>query len=90
MTEFAGNAAGYATLLLHDISGSFKEKNIPVIVDFNVLEKYRRNGIGTAIMDAVLHKGCMSSEEIFPMAVEFGLMVNSGNNMSLYFIFLRN
>lgn len=53
VAEVAGNVAGYATLLPQDISGPFKEKNIPVIVDFNVLEKYRRNGIGTAIMDAI-------------------------------------
>lgn len=53
VAEVDGNAAGYATLLPHDISGPFKDKDIPVIVDFNVLEKYQRNGIGTAIMDAV-------------------------------------
>ena len=53
VAEVDGNAVGYATLLSHDISGPFKDKNIPVIVDFNVLEKYQRNGIGTAIMDAI-------------------------------------
>lgn len=53
VAEVDGNAAGYATLLSHDISGPFKDKSIPVIVDFNVLEKYQRNGIGTAIMDAI-------------------------------------
>ncbi len=45
--------AGYATVLPHDISGPFKDKNIPVIIDFNVLEKYHRHGIGTAIMDGI-------------------------------------
>ncbi len=53
VAEVEGNAAGYATLLPHDVSGPYKDKNIPVIVDFNVLEKYQRNGIGTAIMDAI-------------------------------------
>ena len=53
VAEVDGNAAGYASLLSHDISGTFKDKNIPVIVDFNVLKKYQRNGIGTAIMDAI-------------------------------------
>lgn len=53
VAEVDGKATGYATLLSYDISGPFKDKNIPVIVDFNVLEKYQRNGIGTAIMDAI-------------------------------------
>lgn len=53
VAEADGNAGGYAALLSHDISGPFKDKNIPVIVDLNVLEKYQRNGMGTAIMDAV-------------------------------------
>lgn len=47
------NVAGYATLLPHDTSGPFKDKDIPVIVDFNVLEKYQKNGVGTAIMDYI-------------------------------------
>jgi len=47
------NVAGYATLLPHDISGPFKDNDIPVIVDFNVLEKYQKNGVGTAIMDHI-------------------------------------
>lgn len=45
--------AGYATLLPHDAAGPFKDKDIPVIVDFNVLEKYQRMGVGTAIMDCI-------------------------------------
>ena len=105
VAEVDGNAAGYATLLSRDISPPFKDKNIPVIVDFNVLEKYQRNGVGTAIMDAiencvkeyspviclgvglhyatVLHKGCMSSVDIFPTAAECGLMVSAWNSMPL-------
>lgn len=32
--------------------GPFAEKNWPVIVDFNVLKKYQRRGIGNRLMDA--------------------------------------
>lgn len=53
VAEVDGNVGGYATLLSRDISGPFKDKNIPVIVDFNVLKKYQRNGIGNAIMDSI-------------------------------------
>lgn len=48
-----GKVAGYATLLPYDTSGPFKDDPIPVIVDFNVLEKYQKNGVGTAIMDRI-------------------------------------
>lgn len=53
VAEADGRAAGYATLLPHDTSGPFKDKNIPVVVDFNVLQKYQQKGIGTVILDAV-------------------------------------
>ncbi len=48
-----GKVAGYATLLAHDVSGPFKDKEIPVIIDLNVLEKYQKNGVGTALMDDI-------------------------------------
>ncbi len=53
VAETDGHAAGYATLLSQDDSGPFKDKHIPVIKDFNVLEKYQRKGVGTAILDAI-------------------------------------
>ncbi|MEG2429782.1 MAG: GNAT family N-acetyltransferase [Oscillospiraceae bacterium] len=45
--------AGYATLLPNDCNGPFKDKNIPTICDFNVLEKFQSNGIGTMILEAI-------------------------------------
>ena len=48
-----GKIAGYATLLPHDRSGPFKDTDIPMIVDFNVLIKYQKRGIGTAILDYI-------------------------------------
>ncbi len=48
-----GEIAGYATLLPCDSCGPFRNKNMPVIVDFNVLERYQRQGVGTAIMDCI-------------------------------------
>ena len=44
---------GYATLLKQDISGPFCRKKIPVVYDFNVLEKYQRHGIGSLILDEI-------------------------------------
>ena len=59
-----GEVAGYATLLQKDSTGPFKEKQIPVIYDFNVLIKYQGQGIGTAIMDYIEAKVKEYSSEI--------------------------
>lgn len=51
IAETNGDVAGYATLLPHANAGPFAGKDIPEIVDFNVLIKYQRRGIGSRIMD---------------------------------------
>jgi len=43
--------AGYLTICWTSTYPPFQEAQIPEIVDFNVLPKYRRQGIGTALMD---------------------------------------
>lgn len=43
--------AGYLTICWTSGYGPFREENIPEIVDFNVLPKYRRQGIGTLLMN---------------------------------------
>jgi GNAT superfamily N-acetyltransferase len=43
--------AGYLTIVWESAYPPFREAGIPEIVDFNVLIKYRRMGIGTALMD---------------------------------------
>lgn len=51
--EYEGNVAGYTTLLPDAKDGPFMNKGIPEVVDFNVLAKYRRKGIGNKILDVV-------------------------------------
>jgi GNAT superfamily N-acetyltransferase len=46
-----GEFAGYLTICWKSTYEPFREKNIPEIVDFNVLPKFRRQGIGTQLMD---------------------------------------
>lgn len=43
--------AGYLTICWTSSYEPFQKEGIPEIVDFNVLPKYRRQGIGTALMD---------------------------------------
>lgn len=51
LAELAGDFAGYLSIVWQSGYIPFREKNIPEIVDFNVLKKYQRQGIGTALMD---------------------------------------
>ncbi|WP_084554777.1 GNAT family N-acetyltransferase [Eubacterium xylanophilum] len=44
--------AGYVYVYMCANEGSFKDKGWPIIVDFNVLKKYQRRGIGNRLMDA--------------------------------------
>ena len=46
-----GQFAGYLTISWESSYSLFREKNIPEIVDFNVLPKFRRMGIGTQLME---------------------------------------
>lgn len=48
---FEGNPAGYINLYFQAYA-PYDTTGWPEIVDFGVLEKHRRNGIGTALMDA--------------------------------------
>ncbi|MEM7102890.1 MAG: GNAT family N-acetyltransferase [Bacteroidota bacterium] len=51
VAEKDGDFAGYLTIKWISDYPVFKERDIPEIVDFNVLQKYQRQGIGTALMD---------------------------------------
>ena len=44
--------AGYLTICWQSVYRPFRDAGIPEIVDFNVLPKFRRRGIGTQLMDA--------------------------------------
>ena len=51
LAELNGEFAGYLTIRWTSDYTLFKEKGIPEIVDFNVLMKFQRKGIGTLLMD---------------------------------------
>jgi len=50
--EYKGHPAGYVNVYRTAEEGPFKVKDWPVIVDFCVLKKYQRKGIGSRLMDA--------------------------------------
>lgn len=51
VAEYKGNVAGYINVYPNSVYGSFANQGYPEIVDFGVLEKYRKNGIGSKLMD---------------------------------------
>jgi ribosomal protein S18 acetylase RimI-like enzyme len=51
LAESAGQFAGYLTIVWESDYPPFRQEGIPEIVDFNVLLKFRRMKIGTALMD---------------------------------------
>ena len=51
IAEYKGNIAGYINIYTRSVEGPYGGRDLPEIVDFGVLEKYRCKGIGTALMD---------------------------------------
>ena len=49
--EYCGQVAGYISVYFQPEQGAFSHQGIPEIVDFGVLEKFRRRGIGSKLMD---------------------------------------
>lgn len=52
VADYDGEPAGYLLLYPEAKNGPFAGNGVPYIVDFNVLEKFQRRGIGNALMDA--------------------------------------
>ena len=51
VAEYKGNVAGYINIYLNSKYGAFANQGYPEIVDFVVLVKYRKNGVGSKLMD---------------------------------------
>ncbi len=73
VAEWESHAAGYLTLVPKADTGPFVKNGWPEIVDFNVLEKYQRHGIGSALMDAAEQAAAQ-----FSPVVTLGVGLHSG------------
>ncbi|MTB51334.1 GNAT family N-acetyltransferase [Lewinella sp. W8] len=51
VASWAGSFAGYLTIVWESQYAYFRDNKVPEIVDFNVLKKFQRRGVGTALMD---------------------------------------
>jgi GNAT superfamily N-acetyltransferase len=63
IAELAGQFAGYVTIVWESQYPPFRQAGIPEIVDFNVLKKYQRMKIGTALMDEAEKRIAVRSPE---------------------------
>lgn len=79
--EYMGAPAGYINVYWNPLTGAFANMNIPEIVDFGVLEKYRCHGIGSLLMD-VAEKIAKSRSDTVCLGV--GLHSGYGSAQRIY------
>ena len=81
IAEAGGEFAGYLTIIWQSDFAAFGEKDIPEIVDFNVLVKFRNRGIGTKLMDAAEN---LIAEKYKTVGIRVGLTQDYGAAQKIY------
>ena len=76
-----GVFAGYVTLKWHSEYAPFHKKNIPEISDLNVLPKFRKQGIGLALLDQAEKEARKKSSTV---GIGVGLSADYGDAQRLY------
>lgn len=79
--EYQGRTAGYINIYPDPEGGSFAGQGIPEIVDFGVLEKYRRHGIGSKLMDIAEQVAARYSDTVY---LGVGLHSGYGSAQRMY------
>jgi len=64
VARWQGEPAGYLTLRPQVLTGPFKGRGWPEIVDFNVLKKFQRRGIGSRLMECAETEAAKSSRTV--------------------------
>lgn len=79
--EYHGCVAGYINVYFEYAAGPFVGTGYPEIVDFGVLEKYRRRGIGTKLMDVAEEIASKRSDTV---CIGVGLHSGYGSAQRMY------
>ena len=79
--EWNGNVAGYVNVYPDSKWGAFADRGCAEIVDFAVLEKYRRRGIGGKLMDIAEEIGFSYSDVVY---LGVGLHSGYGSAQRMY------
>ncbi len=81
VARWAGEFAGYVTLLWQPSHPALAVPPVPEIADFNVLPQFRRRGIGSALLDEAERRAA----EVSPLvALGVGLTADYGAALRLY------
>lgn len=81
IAELSGEIAGYVTLLPYTKVGPFAYRDIPEIVDLNVLIKHQKKGIGNKIMDIAEN---LAKEKSDYISLSVGLHSGYGSAQRMY------
>lgn len=81
VAEYRGQVAGYINVYPNSPWGAFAGRGLPEIVDFGVLEKYRRHGIGNKLMDVAEEIASKYSDIVY---LGVGLHSGYGNAQRMY------
>lgn len=81
VAELNNQVAGYVTLLANTNTGPYASKNIPEIVDLNVLIKFQKNGIGNKMMDVA---EMLAKEKCHLVSLAVGLHYGYGSAQRMY------
>jgi len=81
VAEYKGAVAGYINIYPDSQWGAFAGRGYPEIVDFGVLEKFRRRGIGTRLMDVAEQIAARYSDVVY---LGVGLHSGYGSAQRMY------
>jgi len=81
VAEYHGQVSGYINIYPNSTWGAFADRGYPEIVDFGVLEKYRRHGIGSRLMDAAEEIASRYSDTVY---LGVGLHSGYGSAQRMY------
>jgi len=76
-----GEFTGYVTIKWQSNYAPFREDGIPEVKDLNVLQAYRRRGIGTSLMDRAEER---ISEHSSIAGIGVGMYADYGNAQRMY------
>ena len=81
VAEYKGNVAGYINVYPNSEWGAFANRGYPEIVDFGVLEKYRKVGVGSKLMDIAEQIAATYSDTVY---LGVGLHYSYGSAQRMY------
>ena len=79
--EFLGQVVGYVNVYPDSAWGAFGGQGLPEIIDFGVLEKYRRRGVGTKLMDVAEQIAAQYADTVY---LGVGLHSGYGSAQRMY------